>query len=65
MDNDGGHGPVEKSGNVFLNEGYFPIKVTYFQAGGGMYLQVRYEGPGISKQEIPANLLFREMPNDN
>jgi len=59
VDNDGGHGPVEKSGKIFLNKGVFPIKVTYFQAGGGMYLKVSYEGPGIPKQEIPANLLFK------
>jgi alpha-L-rhamnosidase len=59
VNNDGGHGPLEKSGQIFLNAGLYPIKVTYFQAGGGLSLQVSYAGPGIPKQEIPANTLYR------
>ncbi len=59
VNNDGGHGPVEKTGAIFLKNGTYPIRVTYFQAGGGMFLKVSYEGPEITKQEIPANILFK------
>jgi hypothetical protein len=33
--------------------------VTFFQHGGDGGLEVRYEGPGIEKQLLPASALFR------
>src|SRR5690606_25582624 len=35
----------------------YPITVTFFEAGGGETLQVRWRGPGISKQLIPSSAL--------
>jgi hypothetical protein len=58
VDNDGIHPAQEASGTVTLTAGFHPIKVQFFQKGGGMGLDVRYQGPGISKQSIPSNLLF-------
>ncbi len=58
VDNSGLHGAdEEKSGLIQLSEGIHPIKLTYFQAGGGMYLKVSYSGPNVKKCEIPALVL--------
>jgi len=55
--NDGRHGMQEVGGSVALEAGSHPIKVEYFQGGGGMGLQVSYQGPGIKKIEIPKSVL--------
>jgi len=59
-DHDGCHGMIGKPGEVKLKAGLHPIKLMYFQAEAGQGLEVRYAGPGISKQLIPASLLFRK-----
>lgn len=60
VNNDGLHGVVEQSGNyTFANTGRYPIKVTFFENGGGEYLQVQYDPPGAAgKQLIPNARLF-------
>ena len=57
IDNDGLHGMVEKKGTVQLTAGLHPIIATYFDNGGGDGLTMSWNGPGIKKQEIPANVL--------
>lgn len=58
VDNDGDHGTVEKSGKVTLTAGLHSIRVNYFDSGGGDFLSVSWQGPGIAKQEIPPTQLF-------
>ena len=58
VDNDGRHSVREASGTVTLTEGRYPIRVDYFEAFSVELLEVRYAGPGISKQLIPDNALF-------
>jgi mono/diheme cytochrome c family protein len=58
VDNDGTHPATEKSGTVDLREGDQPITVTYFQGGGEFVLKVEWEGPGLARQEIPADALY-------
>ncbi len=60
VSNDGLHAPTERSGRVFLSEGYHRIKVSFFQRGGGMTFGAYIEGPGIPREEIPAGMLFSE-----
>lgn len=57
VDNDKIHGPTEEKGTVDLNAGEHPIVVTFFNEGAGASLKVSYEGPGISKREIPTSAL--------
>ncbi len=57
VDNDGQHGAEERSGKITLTAGLHPLRVDYFQAGGGMLLKVSYDGPELSKREIPADAL--------
>ncbi len=58
VDNDGGHGLIERSGKVHLAKGKHPIRVEYFNDHGGFWLEAFYKGPGITKQIIPPNKLF-------
>lgn len=60
VSNDGLHGVVEQSGNyTFASAGRYPIKVTFFENGGGEYLQVNYDPPGsAAKQLIPSARLY-------
>jgi len=58
VDNDGGHGVIERAGSIHLSVGMHPIQVLYFNEGGGYWLDAFYKGPGLAKQLIPANKLF-------
>ncbi len=60
INNDGLHPVVERSKTLALKKGMYPIKVEYFQEGGTNFLQVRWEGPGFGKQEIPTAVLFHK-----
>jgi len=55
VDNDGLHGPQEASGEIALGQGWHPIELRYFEAGGGEVLELEYSGPDIEKQEVPAD----------
>ncbi|ADB40331.1 NPCBM/NEW2 domain-containing protein [Spirosoma linguale] len=57
--NDGVHGVIEKSGVIGLKAGRHAITLLYFQAGGGQSMTVSYEGPGLSKREVPASAFYR------
>ncbi|MCH2136242.1 MAG: M12 family metallo-peptidase [Phycisphaerales bacterium] len=54
VSNDGVHSMIEESGLIGLAEGRHRVRVTFFEATGGAGLIVRWSGPGISKQIIPA-----------
>jgi alpha-N-arabinofuranosidase len=60
VNNDGRHAMVENSGNTMLNAGYHKIELLFFQAGGGMGLDVSIKGPHMEKQIIPSDILYRE-----
>ncbi|MGI8952116.1 MAG: fibronectin type III domain-containing protein [Chitinophagaceae bacterium] len=53
VNNDYLQAPTERSGNITLTKGIYPIYITFFQQGGGYALSTSYQGPGISKQLIP------------
>ncbi|MGY8733860.1 MAG: PA14 domain-containing protein, partial [Pirellulales bacterium] len=57
VNNDGLHGIIEKSAAVDLPTGAHKIVVTYFDNGGSDGLAIQWSGPGIKKQNIPANRL--------
>jgi len=61
IDHDGPHGAdIEKKGKIKLSKGIHPLRLNYFQAGGGLYLRVQYSGPDIEKQGVPAMVLFQK-----
>ena len=59
VNNDGLHGAIERSGNITLPIGKHAIIVRFFENEGGESLDVKWEGPGISKANIPNAKLFR------
>jgi signal transduction histidine kinase len=60
VNNDGHHPAFFKSGEVFLEKGWEPIRVTWFNGFGLYALQVDYEGPEVRRQRIPASALWRK-----
>jgi signal transduction histidine kinase len=60
VNNDGHHAAVVKTGQVFLETGWQPIRVTWFNGFGSSALQVEYEGPDIRRQRIPSGALWRK-----
>ncbi len=61
IDNDGPHGALEKEGKIVLAEGKHSWKLTYFQAGGGFHLKAYLSGPGMEKEPIPPDMLYKSM----
>jgi predicted alpha-1,2-mannosidase len=58
IDNDGLHPLTEIYKRVALKAGFHPISVDYFQEGGAQGFNVSWRGPGFTKAEIPATVLF-------
>ena len=58
VNNDFLQSPTERSGNITLTKGVYPIFITFFQREGGAYLDVSYQGPGISKRLIPDSAFY-------
>ncbi|HXJ56744.1 MAG TPA: PA14 domain-containing protein, partial [Verrucomicrobiae bacterium] len=59
VDNDGIHAMVGKSGAVYLSAGRQPIRVEWFNGVEKAGLELQYEGPGVTRQRIPDQVLFR------
>jgi alpha-L-fucosidase len=57
VDNDGLHSSLEKRGLIALAAGLHPIRVIQFNASGGEALAVSWQGPGWTKQAVPASAL--------
>jgi hypothetical protein len=60
VDNDGGHGTIERMGSVSLEAGRHKITIDYHNQAGGAWLDAFYKGPGVPKQIIPADKLFMD-----
>lgn len=58
VDNDGNHGTQERSGNISLTTGLHDITILFFENGGGETLNVQYQGPSLSKQNVPFSKLY-------
>jgi len=62
VNNDGRHSSQERSGQIVLSPGTYPIRVEYFKNGSGtLQLQARYEGPGIAKVLIPESAMNSDI----
>jgi len=57
INNDGPHGPVEKSGAIELPPGSHPLTVTYSNHTGDYFFETYWSGPGIKKEQIPTERL--------
>ncbi|HEX9940365.1 MAG TPA: chitobiase/beta-hexosaminidase C-terminal domain-containing protein, partial [Longimicrobium sp.] len=50
---------TEDEGMMALRAGLHPFVLTYHQAYGAMALEIRVEGPGVTRQRLPDTMLFR------
>ena len=60
VDNDGLHGSETRGGVIALRKGFHPIRVRYFQAGGGYALKIYWSGPDLDKSRLPLWVLKHE-----
>jgi hypothetical protein len=59
VDNWTDHAPVENSGVISLSAGQkVPIKIEYYENGGGAVAKLLWSGPGIPKQVVPQARLY-------
>lgn len=63
VDNDGLHSASEKGGVIALAAGLHMFTVGMFEKSGGDLLEVRWEGPGLKKQEVGWGVLCRDPGN--
>lgn len=61
VNNDGHHPAITKSGDVFLEAGFQPIQVTWFNGDGPSALDVSYEGPGMERRKVPDSALWHKI----
>ncbi|MFM1770653.1 MAG: hypothetical protein RJA22_3182 [Verrucomicrobiota bacterium] len=57
INNDGQHGSNNVSATVTLPEGSRLVEVRMFDSGGLRALSLQYEGPGVARQDLPAERL--------
>ena len=62
VDNEGGHQIRERSGSIYLEAGFVPITLLYNLSWAIPGLEVYWQGPGISKQLIPAGMFSLNKP---
>ncbi|MEO8445795.1 MAG: family 20 glycosylhydrolase, partial [Gammaproteobacteria bacterium] len=60
VDNDGPHSRRGLSGQVALSAGLHPVRLLFFEGGGGHSLQVEWQGPSSLRAVLPAAALFHE-----
>ncbi|MFO0784240.1 MAG: S8 family serine peptidase [Phycisphaerales bacterium] len=62
VNNDGLHGMVTASGSVALSAGLHRMRVEFFERGGGAGVVLRWTGPGLGTEAVPASALYRVAP---
>jgi alpha-L-fucosidase len=55
VDNDGLHGPLEKTGVIALSKGLHPVTIGYFNKTGGRMVKLAYAGPAMPRRDVPAS----------
>ena len=60
VDNDGLHGPTEKSGRIFLTPGMHPLRAEWFNGRADLLFEAEYAGPHLPRQPIPDRVLFHK-----
>ncbi len=65
IDDDGLHGPQQRCRALTLTAGRYPVKVTGFQAAGGVYMQARYSGPDTGGNLVSLPSADSTVPEDS
>ena len=63
VNNWGHHAPKEVSGTFNLIAGQpLPIRIDYFESGGGSVVEASWAGAGVPRETIPQNVLYTTFP---
>ena len=63
VDNDGVHAPWPVTGTQYYEAGVYPIKILFFQNGGGQKMEMYWSSnTGIARQPIPDNAFLGNAP---
>ena len=60
IDNDSGFTPTKSSGAVHLKAGLHPFRLYFQHRSGTPTLNLRYSGPGLALQDVPATSFFQD-----
>ena len=55
VENDGHHSNVTRTGAIHLEQGRQPLRVEWFNGYAETSLVLEFEGPGVSRQRVPAS----------
>lgn len=56
---------INYEGEIFLQAGYHPVKIYYYNSRSDRYYtELYYSGPGIERQSIPVEYWWRDMPKN-
>ena len=58
VDNDGIHAAQQRTGWIALAAGLHAVRIEYVDAMSNEFLEVAFEGPGVSRRALPADALF-------
>jgi hypothetical protein len=58
VDNDGIHAAQQRTGWIALAAGLHAVRIEYVDAMSNEFLEVAFEGPGLSRRALPADALF-------
>ena len=65
VNNGGPHAMIEKSGTIELSPGTHPIRIEYFQGGGGKGCKVAWQAPGGKREPLPPTVLFHAKSDES
>jgi PA14 domain/Gametolysin peptidase M11 len=63
INNDGLHSSKRKAASKFLQAGLYPIKIDFFESGGGEELQLMWKKDGDPEVAVPASAFFYRNEN--
>jgi hypothetical protein len=58
VDNGGSHGAEDRSGAVYLEQGFHDLEVRYFEVGGSREMQLWWQPPGQARSWIDSQYLL-------
>ena len=62
VDNDGLHGTVYKESEAILKEGYYPIRLEFFQGAGGKFFSFNWKPAGAGEfQTVPLGAMYHDI----
>lgn len=62
INNDGSHGPQERNGKIYLEQGLHVVNIMYFNSSAEGTLSIYWQKPGGQRELLPESVLFVDHP---